>query len=48
MTPAQIRKLHTILVKLENLENEVSDPPARGRLHEAKNELLRALAMYRA
>lgn len=43
MTKAQIKKLETILGKLENLENEVADPSIRDRLHSGKNEILRAL-----
>jgi hypothetical protein len=45
MSKAQIRKLHTILAKLEALEKEVGDPPVCRSLRSGKNELLRALAM---
>jgi ABC-type transport system involved in cytochrome c biogenesis ATPase subunit len=44
MTKAQIRKLETILGKLEALQNEVESPAIRGRLGDGKKELLRALS----
>lgn len=44
MTKAQIKKLETILGKLENLQNQVSDASIRDRLGSGKNELLRALS----
>lgn len=43
MTQAQLQKLHTILGKLESLQNEVRDPRAKERLGDGKKELLRAL-----
>lgn len=43
MTRAQMRKLETILTKLEALENEVKDADVRGSLGDGKSELLRAL-----
>lgn len=42
-TKAQIKKLETILGKLENLEHEVQDRRVREYLHAGKNELLSAL-----
>lgn len=42
MTKAQLKKLETVLAKLEALENEVADRGARERLRAGKNELLRA------
>lgn len=43
MNKAQIKKLETILGKLENLEHQISDSRIRERLHAGKNELLSAL-----
>lgn len=43
MTRAQIRKLESLLGKLEALENETTDARVREYLHRAKNELLTAL-----
>jgi len=44
MTKAQIKKLETVLAKLENLQNQVADRSIRERLGAGKNELLRALS----
>lgn len=46
MTVKQEKKLQTILVKLEALENEVSDVRVRERLSAAKRELLRAIPAW--
>jgi hypothetical protein len=43
MTQRQIRKLETILGKLEALEHETTDRVAREALHSGKNALLIAL-----
>ncbi len=45
VTKAQVKKLETILGKLENLERQVADDRIRERLHAGKNELLDALSM---
>ena len=44
MTKAQIKKLHTVLAKLETLENQVADRGIRERINSGKRELLRALS----
>jgi hypothetical protein len=43
MTTTEISKLHTIVAKIENLQNATSDAIARERLQVAKSELLRLL-----
>ena len=45
MTKTQIKKLHTILAKLEALQNETADPYVAARLGYGKSELLKALSM---
>lgn len=44
MTKAQIKKLETVLAKLEALQNEVADRAIAERLGYGKSELLRALS----
>jgi hypothetical protein len=44
MTIAESKKLHTILAKVETLQNQVSDFYAKERLGAAKAELLRLLS----
>ena len=44
MTRQETQKLHTILAKVESLENQTDDRAARGRLNAAKSELLRCLS----
>lgn len=41
MTPGQIKKLDTILAKIETLQNQTEDRSAKGRLGLAKDELLK-------
>lgn len=41
MTPAENKKLDTIIAKLERLQNTTSDEVAKSRLLFAKDELLR-------
>lgn len=41
MTPAEIKRLDTILAKVEALQNQTQDRAAKGRLGLAKDELLR-------
>ncbi len=48
MSKAQIRKLETILGKLENLEQVVLDREINEWIHAGKNELLRALNLAEA
>lgn len=43
VTKTQIKKLETILAKLETLEHEVKVGRVREYLHSGKNELLSAL-----
>lgn len=43
MTKAEIRKLETILARVETLQLQTNDVNARGRLGQAKTELLRLL-----
>lgn len=43
MNKEQVKKLETILGKLEALENQVNDNRIRERLSSAKRELMRAL-----
>jgi hypothetical protein len=45
MTKAQIKKLETVLAKLESLQNSVADSAIRERLGRGKSELLTALTM---
>lgn len=45
MTKAQIKKLESIIGKLEMLENQTNDRSIRDKLNSGKNELLRALRM---
>lgn len=45
MTKAQLKRLCTILGKLEALQNEVANEKIRERLGAGKNELLRALTL---
>lgn len=44
MTNQEIKKLETIIGKLENLQNTTDDKVARGHLQKAKSELLRLLS----
>lgn len=44
MTAKEVRKLETILGKVEALQNETADLNARERLQEAKSALLRLYA----
>lgn len=41
MTQIEIKKLETILAKLETLQNITKDAEAKSRMLTAKNELLR-------
>lgn len=41
MTPAENKKLDTIIAKLERLQNETADDAAKSRMLFAKDELLR-------
>ena len=41
MTMKEIKKLETILAKIETLQNQISDQNAKERLEGAKSELLR-------
>ena len=43
MTKQQIKKLETILARLESLEHETADTRVRGYLHDGKSDLLAAL-----
>ena len=43
MTKAQIKKLESILSRVECLQNEVSDASIKDYIGKAKNELLSAL-----
>ena len=44
MTQSEIKKLHTILAKIENLQLHCRDEEAKERMQSAKGELLRLLS----